>query len=261
MSSKNATRKRGSKAVAQARQAGNNRVAIIVSLVVVGVLAAVVVGLVIFSSQKEKAEAQSSGISVVSAGLAGVPVVLEEQSGTVVVGKDGAKTTIDVYEDFLCPVCGTFELRYGGQINEALSSGKLKVRYHVVNLLDAQSVPPGYSLLSASAALSVAKNAPDKFADFHASLFGAQPREGHAGYTADQLVALGKDLRVGGSYEQDVRGGAFDETVKAAFKAAGADPALQRSQGGQSYFGTPTVAAGGKLVELNDANWLATLLG
>jgi len=261
MSSKNATRKQGSKAVAQARGAGGNRVAVIAGVVIVAVLAAVVVGAVILSGKKQDSAGQTGGIPVVTAGVSGVPVALEPQTGTVVVGKDGAKATIDVYEDFLCPICGTFEKQFGKPIEEGLTSGKLKVRYHIVNLLDSQSKPAGYSLLSANAALSVAKNSPDKFPDFHDSLFGAQPREGGPGYTADQLVALGKELGVGGSYEQDVRGGAFDETVKAAFKAAGADPALRRSEGGQSYFGTPTVASGGKIVDTRDPNWLATLTG
>ncbi|HEX6346480.1 DsbA family protein [Umezawaea sp.] len=261
MSSKNATRKRGSKAVAQARGAGGNRVAVIAGVVVVAVLAAVVVGAVIFSGKEEAAQTRGTGIPVVSAGLSGVPAVLEERTGTVVLGKAGAPVVVDVYEDFLCPICGTFEEQYDEQIDEALTSGKIKVRYHVVNLLDAQSKPAGYSLLSASAALSVAKNSPDRFADFHASLFAAQPREGGPGYTADQIVALGKDLQVGGSFEQDVRGGAFDEAVKTAYKAASTDPALQRTQGGQSYFGTPTVASGGALVDISNANWLADLVG
>jgi protein-disulfide isomerase len=261
MSSNNAARKRGSKAVAQARGAGGNRVVVIAGVVVVAVLAAVVVGAVILSGKQQESAAQTGGIPVVTAGVSGVPVALEEQSGTVVVGKDAAKATVDIYEDFLCPACSAFEKQSGKAIEEGLTSGKLKVRYHIINLLDAQSKPAGYSLLSANAALSVAKNSPEKFLDFHASLFGAQPREGGPGYTADQLVALGKELGVGGSYEQDVRGGAFDGTVKAAFKAAGSDPALRRSEGGQSYFGTPTVASGGKLVDTRDANWVGALIG
>jgi len=261
MSGKNATRKRGSKAVAQARGAGGNRVAVIAGVVVVAVLAAVVVGAVIFSGKKEATETQTGGIPVVSAGVSGVPAALEEQTGTVVIGKADATATVDVYEDFLCPICGTFEAQNDKQIDEALTSGKLKVRYHLVNLLDSKSRPAGYSLLSANAALSVAKNNPEKFADFHASLFGAQPQEGGAGYTADQLVALGKELQVGGTYEQDVRGGTFDETVKKAYQTAGADPALQRTQGGQTYFGTPTVASGGKLVDISKSTWLKDLIG
>jgi protein-disulfide isomerase len=270
MSSKNATRKRGSKdvarrrggkAVAQARGAGGNRVAIIAGVVVVLVLAAFVVGGVVLAGKKQDTDVQTATIPAVTAGVAGVPVALEEQTGTVVVGKDDAKATIDVYEDFLCPICGTFEKQNGPAIEQGLTSGKLKVRYHVVNLLDSKSTPPGYSLLSANAGLSVAKNSPTKFLDFHDSLFGAQPSEGGAGYTADQLVALGKELGVGGSYEQDVRGGTYDATVKAAFQKAGSDPALQRTQSGQSYFGTPTVASGGKIVDTSDPGWLAKLTG
>jgi protein-disulfide isomerase len=251
---------RGGKAVAQARGANSNRKATIIGVLIVALLAAVVVGFVVYSS-KQRDSAATAAIPVVSTGMTGVPVAFDEPTGTVVVGKDTAPKTVDVYEDFLCPVCGKFESTYGSQIQDGLTSGKLKVRYHVLNLLDKQSTPAGYSLQSANAALAVAKNNPAKFPDFHASLFGAQPREGGPGYTTDQLVGLGQSLSIGGSYEQDVRGGTFDNTVKAAFQKASTDPALQRTDAGQSYFGTPTVAADGKLLDNNNPNWLKDLIG
>ena len=81
MSSKNATRKRGSKAVAQARGAGGNRVAIIAGVVVVLVLAAFVVGGVVLASKKQDTAVQTGGIPAVTAGVAGVPVALEIYRG------------------------------------------------------------------------------------------------------------------------------------------------------------------------------------
>lgn len=252
---------RGSKAVAQARGANSNQKATIIGVVVVVLLAVAVVVGVVVTSKSDSPAAAGSAIPVASAGFSGVPVEYEEATGTVLVGKDGAAKTVDVYEDFLCPICGTFEKTYGAQIEEGLTSGKLKVRYHVLNLLDKQSTPAGYSLLSANAALAVAKNNPEKFPDFHASLFGAQPREGGPGYTVDQLVALGQSLAIGGSYEQDVRDGKYDEAVKSAFQKASTDPALRRTEGGQTYFGTPTVATDGKIVDNSDPDWLKKILG
>jgi protein-disulfide isomerase len=253
-------RNRGSKAVAQARGVNSSRKATIIGVVIVALLAAVVVGFVAYSSSQRTTTA-SAPIPVVSTGMTGVPAAFDQSTGTVIVGKAGATKTIDVYEDFLCPVCGRFESTYGSQIQDGLTSGKLKVQYHVLNLLDKQSTPPGYSLQSANAALAVAKNNPDKFPDFHASLFGAQPKEGGPGYTTDQLVGLGQSLSVGGSYEQDVRGGTFNDTVKAAFQKASTDPALQRTDNGQKYFGTPTIAADGKILDNSDPNWLKNLIG
>ena len=83
--------------------------------------------------------------------------VVESRQGVVVdVGKPGAKATIDIYADFLCPICGEFQKQYGTQIEQQINAGTLQVNYHMVPLLNSRSNPPGYSLDSANAALAAA---------------------------------------------------------------------------------------------------------
>ncbi|WP_296141408.1 thioredoxin domain-containing protein [Pseudonocardia sp. SCN 73-27] len=101
---------------------------------------------------------------VVVAGVIGYFVIHNRQSttpdyavaasGTVVTaGKSDAPVTVDVYEDYLCPVCERFESRYADDVTAALNDGKIKVNYHSTAILDSLTTPPGYSTLAANAAL------------------------------------------------------------------------------------------------------------
>lgn len=182
---------------------------------------------------------------------------VELADGVVVAGKDSAKLTVDVYEDFLCPACGSFERRDGTAIEDALSAGKVKVRYHVVNILDNLSNPPGYSTDAGNAALCAAQAG--KFPAYHASLFANQPHEGGRGFTDDQLVKLGSDVGVTGQdFESCVRNGTHDATIGAGAGAASADESLQRSYpDGRRAFGTPTIVIDGKIIDIGTSSaWL-----
>src|SRR4051794_39621822 len=116
------------RAVAAARQARTSRNQVIITVAVVLVVAAaVVVGVIISNNQNTKAaEAVIAAKTVPVA--ADVPVTRD--GATVLVGKDTAKVTVDVYEDFLCPVCGTFESTYADQMLQHVNDGSLRVRYH-----------------------------------------------------------------------------------------------------------------------------------
>jgi len=106
--------------------------------------------------------------------------------GAVVVAGKGAATTVDVYEDFPCPRCGRFEANLGAGMNEAISRGKIQVRYHMVAFLDPGSSPPGYSPRAANAVLCAAEA--DIFAAYHKRLFADQSAEGAEGLTDQQWL-------------------------------------------------------------------------
>ena len=240
------------KAVAAARGSNNDRAKVIVGIVVVVVLAGAVIGGVLYQKQKATQRAEAS-IPPRTVAAANYPVKVDD--GTVLAGKDDAKLTVDLYEDFLCPVCGQFEKRDGTKIEQQLEAGTIKVRYHMINLLDDRSDPPGYSSLAASAAICAADGG--KFPSYHLSLYDAQPQEGGRGYDETQLAGLGKALGASGDFENCVRGGKYKDQVAKQFATAQGNPALQQDngQGGKS-FGTPTVAVNGKLVKWSDPNWL-----
>ncbi|WP_158846736.1 DsbA family protein [Saccharothrix deserti] len=236
---------RATKAVVAARGTSSDRTKVIIGVVVVVVLAVVVIGGVIWtrSSAEDNTLAVPQGITGVSA-----PIVRE--GGVVVVGKDSAKATIDLYEDFLCPACGNFKKVYGGQIKQEIEAGTLKVRYHALPFLIKYSDPEGYSRDSANAALCAADE--NKFWEYHETLFAEQPEEGGPGYTKEELVKLGTDLGITGeTFKQCVDSGAHEKDAQAeldAVKATG------------NFGGTPTVMKDGQIVDWDDQDWLTNLV-
>ncbi|HKN56676.1 MAG TPA: thioredoxin domain-containing protein, partial [Amycolatopsis sp.] len=175
-------------------------------------------------------------------------------------GKPGATKTLDIYADFLCPICGNFQSQYGKQVEQAVNDGKLTVRYHMVPLLNDRSDPPGYSLDSANASLAAADAG--KFTAFHDALYNNQPKEGARGYDKAQLIQLGKDIGITDpKFAQSVNSGAYNEQINAAFQKIENDPNLaQDFPDGSRGFGTPTVVAGGKVLSWQDSTWLQNVL-
>lgn len=245
--------------MAQARGASADKRKWIIGIAAVVVVAALVIGGVIWTiSDKNKTEGQT--IAAGGTSLAGD--VTQKRDGVVVtVGKAGAKASIDVYADFLCPICGQFEKTYKTDVEKAINDGKLQVRYHMVPLLNDRSDPPGYSLDSANAALAAADAG--KFLQFHDSLFANQPEEGKRGYDKAQLIKLGQDVGITDpAFSQTVNAGTYDQQLNTAFQQIETDPKLAQDFGnGQSGFGTPTVTANGAIVNWQDPGWLAKVTG
>ena len=226
-------------------------------MIVVVVIAAAIFGGIFYQRQQATAAATAIIPAVSVAGADQYPAVLDPATATVLVGKPTAPITIDAYEDFLCPVCGQFEAANAPAIDKQLQAGTIKVRYHMLNLLDDRSTPSGYSTMAANTALAVATAAPGKFVDYHASLYGKQPEENGPGWTQAQLSNLAARLSVSGpAFDGVVNANTYGAKIQANLTAAEANPALQTPDG----FGTPTIVANGTLVTWQDPNWLNALL-
>ena len=240
----------GARVSAARRRGGSGTIAGVAVVLVVA--AAIVIGLVVHAHRTDTA-AQAT-IPVVHSGDAAAPVSVDPQAAVVTVGAPGAPVTLDVYEDFLCPVCGQFEQVYGDQVRQAVTAG-------VVDLLDDRSDPPGYSLAAASAALAVAETDPGAFTSFHDSLYGTQPTEGGRGYDASQLDALATALGVPkGRVADALSAHTYDAAVQASLQKAAVDPTLQQNTSAGSGFGTPTVVYDGRLLDITNPDWLSALL-
>ncbi|GAA0910890.1 DsbA family protein [Streptomyces thermoalcalitolerans] len=211
------------------KAAEKRRRTLIVAASVVCVLGlAAVVG--VLAANAGRSEQSSAGPVVAPSGAQG------KDSLAIPVGKDGAASTLTVWEDFRCPACQAFEKTYRPVLKELTDSGKLRIQYHLVRLIDGNLNGTG-SLRAANAA-ACAQDA-GKFSAYHDVLFENQPRETDDAYADnDRLIELaGKvDGLNGPAFAQCVRNGTHDSWVDKVHKAFGA----------AGFSGTPTVLLNGK---------------
>lgn len=173
MSEKNRDGKRTAReriAVEREKQkaADRRRRALIVGASVVCVLGlAGVVGVLAANAGKDKKSAASGPVTSPS-GATG------KDGLAIPVGKDSAKSTLTVWEDFRCPACQAFEVSYRPTIKELVDAGRLKVEYHLVTLIDGNT--RGSGSRHAANAAACAQDA-GKFAAYHDVLYDNQPQE------------------------------------------------------------------------------------
>lgn len=169
------------------KAADRRRRALIVGASVVCVLGlAAVVGVLAANSGKEKKSA-ASGPVVSPSGATG------KDSLAIPVGKDSAKSTLTVWEDFRCPACQMFETVYSPTIHELVDAGQLKVEYHLVTLIDRKT--GGSGSRHAANAAACAQDA-GKFSAYHDVLFQNQPNE-----TSDDFANDSKLIELAGKVE------------------------------------------------------------
>ncbi|MGH3766258.1 MAG: DsbA family protein [Pseudonocardiaceae bacterium] len=230
-------KREAAQAVTAARGGGGSR-GTIVAIAIVVVLAAVVGGG--YWLQHRNTTQLPSAIPVAAAGPE-YPVVAK--GDTIVTGKPDAPVTIDIYEDFLCPICGQFEKLHHQQFAQAAAEGKAKVVYHPVAILDDLSSPAGYSTLAAGATFCAANAG--IFPRFHDSLYGTQPPEGGRGWTSADLQNLGRALGAGDGFARCVQTDATPRITAATETASRYISGLKSDH----RFGTPSVVVNGKIVD------------
>ncbi|MGI5442680.1 DsbA family protein [Streptomyces shenzhenensis] len=235
MSEKNRDGKRNARerlAVEREKQksAEKRRRALIVGASVLCVLGlAAVIGVVAANAGKEKNSA-SSGPVVAPSGAQG------KDGLAIPVGKDDAKSTLTVWEDFRCPACQVFETAYRPTLHELADAGKLRIEYHLVTLIDGNLGGSG-SRRAANAA-ACAQDA-GKFREYHDMLYTNQPKETDDAFSSDaRLIELAG--KVDGldtpEFQKCVKDGTHNSWVAKSDKAFAA--------GG--FTGTPTVLLNGK---------------
>ncbi|WP_370892919.1 DsbA family protein [Janibacter sp. GXQ6167] len=96
--------------------------------------------------------------------------------------------TIDVYEDFRCPVCAVFERALGHELETLAADGKIKLVYHLKTVIDTNTNSDN-SAVSASSALCAADQG--AWTKYHEELFARQPQEPNP-FTDDALTEAAK---------------------------------------------------------------------
>ena len=157
---------------------------------------------------------------------------------------------IQIFVDYLCPVCAEFEEENAELIRTLVESGAATVEYHPISILTNLSAGTRYSLRAANAAACIANHAPNEFFDFHEALFANQPEEGTPGLTDDELIELTRSVGVtstlvdGCIVDQE-----FRSWVQAATERALTGPLSVGNTEVESITGTPTILVNGELFE------------
>lgn len=154
--------------------------------------------------------------------------------GTAFARGSGA-VTVDIYEDFMCPICNSFEQAAGDTLTQLVDANKITVNYHPIAILDRYSNGTEYSTRSAGAAAAAAEGG--KFYEFHTVLFANQPEEDSNGLDNAKLIELGKQV---GLTDQSFADAVNNKT----YTAWATDVTNTASERGVT--GTPTVKVEGK---------------
>jgi protein-disulfide isomerase len=177
----------------------------------------------------------SANQSSATAGKVVVPPTSVDGGTAFAVG-DGP-VIIDLYEDFMCPICHEFETATGPTLQQLATAHKVTLRYHPISILNRSSNGTEYSTRSAGAAAAAAVGG--KFIEYHDVLYANQPAENSDGLTNAKLIDLGKSV--------GLTSDAFATAVNDKTYDAWADQVTETA-GKNGVNATPTVKVAGKVV-------------
>ncbi len=204
---------------------------IVIGVVLVGLFAALVAYIV-----------RQGDVAAVGSGDQATPAVASENYGfpvgnTGVVGEglDESRVRVDVYLDFMCPICGVFEATQGPVLDQLREDGTADVYYHPISILDRASQNTEFSTRSASAAALIAEEAPANFLDFAKEMFLNQPAESTSGLSDAQMQEIATAVGVPDDVVAKIPDHSYAAWVGSATEQASID----------GMRGTPTVAING----------------
>lgn len=162
---------------------------------------------------------------------------------------DADRVRLDIYFDYMCPICGQFEQYRGAEIDALRKAGTADVYYHPIAILDRYSQGTAYSTRAAAAGALVAEEAPDKFLAFTLAMFVNAPEENSTGLTEEQIQAIATAAGVPADVVAKIPDLAYTSWARKATEKASID----------GVQGTPTVALNGVIQDPStrpdDLNW------
>jgi protein-disulfide isomerase len=215
------------KRIVEAQRAAERRRKVTLWTTIAVVLVLVASGLVGWAVMANQSSDTASKVTV-------PPVAVD--SGTAFAVGDGP-VVIDLYEDFMCPICHEFETESGPTLAQLAAQHKVTLRYHPIAILDRASSGTEYSTRSAGAAAAAAVGG--KFIEYHDVLYANQPAENSTGLTNAKLIDLGKSVGLTSAAFAD----AINNKTYTAWATQVTDTAAANGVNG-----TPTVKIAGKVV-------------
>jgi protein-disulfide isomerase len=168
-----------------------------VSLVSVGVLALAAGAAVIGVTSQHGKRSAAAPVHPAPFGYTGpyAPVTLNADNSVTMARPGVTKPVLDVFEDFQCATCRTFERSDGALIQQLAYQGKVKVVYYPFTVFTTQP-QLGDSVRAWAAARCVP---PNRWAKYHNALYANQPTQtASSGFPVSQLVRLGRDAGITG---------------------------------------------------------------
>lgn len=169
------------------RRARNIRIA---SFVGVGLVVAAIVGVGFFVAQNER-----TGKTTIAQDAKLPPGVSGPNFGVPIGDFVEGAPTFELYEDFQCPACRTFEQQTAAVVYQAAKDGRINLTLHPMIFMDSNLPLSEESSLRATAAWGCAVEL-GKPLEYHTALYALQLPEGSSGYSDEilNLAAIGAGL-------------------------------------------------------------------
>ena len=221
---------------AQKSQGGGANKIVVATVVVIVAIIAVVAG-VIWAQSSQQDEITGGGNALppgVSALGEGFPAFSD-------VAPAAGAHTVDVYLDYQCPACASFENALGPTMNDLAQQGTMKLVYHVKNFLD-DNLENDSSTRAGNGAFCAADAG--RFEEYHEQVFPNQPAREGDGFTDAQLRGFAETAGISGdaltTWQSCADAGKYTDYVNSVEAQSFED----------GVRGTPTVRINGEIVEL-----------
>lgn len=161
-------------------------------------------------------------------------------------GDDADKKHVQLYLDWACPACKAFEEGNAELLTDAVASGEITLELFPLAVVD-RAYSTDYATRGANAAACVADLAPDSFLDVQERMFAAQPAEGTAGLSNEDMIRIiGEAGVTDPKLATCITDGTYRGWVEAATNRVAQDESLRTTIQGRTAFYTPTLATDGK---------------
>jgi protein-disulfide isomerase len=169
------------------------------------------------------------------------------------IGKADAPVTLDVWEDYQCPICARYSLTVEPVlVSKYAKPGSLRIVHHDLGILGNPRVPPAENESIIPARGAFCANEQGKYWDYAHWIYNNQDGENAGGFRRERVVAIAEAAGV----EPVAFGACLDGAAAAA--AVDATNAKSTELGINS---TPTIYIGGKqIVGLKSAAELGALI-
>lgn len=173
-----------------ARRRQRNRVLIVVGSALGAIVIAVIVILVIRPGQSTGTSTGSVHNAYYNGPFA---PVTKNADHSVTNAQPGVKTPVlDIYEDFQCPICDTFEKANGATVQKLARQGQVRVIYHPFTIFLGEQPAQDNSVRAWAAAQCVPAGS---WMRYHNLLYSNQPDErAQNGFPISLLLALGRKI-------------------------------------------------------------------